>query len=445
MNPRLTCLSLALTGLCVSAGAVAQPLDLRQAVDEALRANPMIAVGQARIEQAESAQAGAEGAHLPRLKLSLTVTRSNDALNAFGMKLSQERVGVADFNPAVLNNPAAVNNVNPRVELQLPLYTGGQIQAEVERARALARAARQGDAAARQELTHQVASAYQGVHSARAHLGVAEQAERAARETLRASEHLHREGVVTRADVLSARAHLEETRLRVLRARHRLESAEDGLRRLLGRGPLDRLELADGLAAAALTINEAELLARAQAEHPRLIALRERIAAASAAMEAARAARRPQIAALARHDWNDKGIGLDAASYTLAGVLSWNAFDGGLANAELGRARAARSEAEAELRQAEAAVLFEVREALRQARTLDAEAEGRRAALTDAEEAHRLTLRRHENGLATLADRLASQAQLDRARVERVDNDHARALSRVEIKRAAGLLDPAQL
>lgn len=445
MNSRSTRLAAALAGLIASLEASAAALDLRAAIEEALRANPAMAIAQARVEQAESAQSGAEGAHLPRLKLSLTLTRSNDALNAFGMKLAQERVSAADFNPAVLNHPAAVNNVNSRIEAQFPLYTGGQIQAEVERARALARAARQGDTAARQELAYQVAVAYQGVHTARAYLGVAEQAEAAARETLRASEHLHREGVVTRADVLAARAHLEEARLGVVRAKNRLASAEDGLRRLLGRGPLDRLELAAGLTAVPLEANEAELLASALAEHPRLVALREHMAAASAAVEAARAGKRPQVAAMARHDWNDKGIGLRAASYTLAGVLSWNAFDGGLTNAEIGRARAAQAEVEAELRQAEATIVFELREAIRQARTREAESAGRRAALADAEEAHRLTVRRHENGLATLADRLASATRLDQARAAWVENEHARALSRVEIQRAAGRLDPAQL
>jgi hypothetical protein len=31
-----------------------------------------------------------------------------------------------------------------------------------------------------------------------------------------------------------------------------------------------------------------------------------------------------------RQDWNDEDLGLSASSYTVAGVLSWAAFDGGV-------------------------------------------------------------------------------------------------------------------
>ena len=56
---------------------------------------------------------------------------------------------------------------------------------------------------------------------------------------------------------------------------------------------------------------------------------------------------------------------LAAPSYTVAGVLSWNAFDGGAPAAAVDRAQAARIEMQARLRQAEDGLRLQLRDAAR--------------------------------------------------------------------------------
>ncbi len=105
----------------------------------ALRQNPDLSVSRAQLNQALAGLRQAQGSRLPKLTASINSVRTDDALSAFGLKLSQRKATFNDFGigqfagppslgiaPDGLNHPGAVNNFNTRLEAQLPLYTGGQ-------------------------------------------------------------------------------------------------------------------------------------------------------------------------------------------------------------------------------------------------------------------------------------------------------------------------------
>jgi len=431
--------------LVLSWNASAETLTLRQAAEAALAGNHDLAASKARIAQAEAGLRQAEGARLPRVTLSLNATRTNDALAAFGLKLGQERISAADFVPAQLNAPKAINNLNTRVEVLAPVYTGGQIAARQDEARAWARAARAGDDAARQKLLAGVLRAYQAVHLARAYRQVAEQARIAATEYLRVSDNLHKQGMAVRADVLSARVNLDDARLRVAEAGRMEANALDQLKLLLGRDLGDELDVGAEALPQLPALDARELRTLARTQHPALKALQGQNDAAQSVLRAARSAKKPQINLMARNDWNDRGIGLDATSYTVAGVLSWSAFDGGINNAAIDRAQAARLEQAAKLRQAEDDIAFQVNDAHRRALEAEHRLNVRALAVAETEEAQRLTQRRYENGVTTLVDLLSAQAQLDKSRADLAQARYERAVSRGELLQAAGMLSLDQL
>lgn len=422
--------------------AHAETLSLAQAMQAVLRDNPELAVSQARQRQAETGLAQADGARLPRVNLSLTASRTNDALGAFGLKLGQERIATADFAPNALNSPDAINNLNTRVDVQAPLYTGGRLDAFREEARAQVRAAEAGAGATRQSLMLETLKAYEGVHLARAFGRVAEQSRAAATEFARIAEALQKQGMAVKSEVLSARVNLDDARLRVSESRRHEANALDQLKRLMGRPLGEALDVADSVELDMPAGGEDDLRALALQQHPGLRALQAQAEAGAAGIEAARAASRPQLSAMARHDWNDRGIGLEAASYTVAGVLSWSAFDGGVNKAAVDRAQAARLEQLARLREAQDGIAFQVTEAWRRAQEADERVTVREAAVKDAEEAQRLTQLRYRNGLTTQVDLFAMQAQLDKARADLAQARYDRTAARAEVHAAAGLLTP---
>lgn len=448
---------LALVALMVASGlAGAETLEYRQCLDRALAQNPDLAVSRAQIEQAEAAVRQAQGNRLPRLNLSLTASRSNDPLNAFGMKLGQSNVTFGDFGPpaggpfgsypadlSTLNNPDAVNNFNSRIELLVPVYNGGMVQSYVDTAKAYVRAAQSGDQAARQQLAKHVLMAYQGVHTARAYIKLADEARNAAEEYVRISEKLHRQGMVVKSDVLSAQANLEDIKIKGIEARNAEAAALNQLALLMGQSLDTPLDVGAPVEPKLLQGSPADLRAQAANEHAGLRALRGQLEGAGAQVNAARAGKKPQFNVMLRQDWNDSNLGFDASSYTVAGVLSWAAFDGGTTNAAVDRAQAQRAELAAKLRQAEDGVGYQVTEAHRKALEAAEKITAREAGLEQAREAQRLVKRRYENGMATLIELLGAQAQLDKANADLVAARYELAVNRAELKRAVGVLDPA--
>lgn len=436
-----------------SAASLAEKLEYKQCVETALVQNPDLAISRAQIEQAEAAVRQAQGNKLPRLNLSLTATRSNDALNAFGMKLGQRNATFNDFGalqfagpgtegiaPHNLNHPDSVNNFNSRIELLVPVYNGGMVQSYVDTAKAYVRAAQSGDEVARQQIAKHVLMAYQGVHTARAYIKLAEEARAAAEEYVRISDKLHKQGMVVKSDVLSAKVNLQDIKVKVVEAKNAEAAALNQLALLMGKSLDAPLDVGAPVTPALLPGSATDLRAQALNEHAGLRALRNQLEGAGAQVDAARAGKKPQFNVMLRQDWNDKNLGLDASSYTVAGVLSWAAFDGGVNNATIDRAQAARSELAARLRQAEEGVGYQVTDARRKALEAEEKIGVREAGLEHAQEAQRLVKKRYENGMATLIELLGAQAQLDKANADLVAARYELAVNRAELKRVVGVL-----
>lgn len=425
--------------------ASAETLNFKQCTEAALSQNPDMAISRAQIDQAGAAVREAKGNRMPRLNLSLTASRTNDALNVFGTKLTQRRVVDADMAPSFLNNAPAVSNFNSRIELLIPVYNGGQVESYVRQAQAYTRAAQSGDRVARQKLVKQVLMAYQGVHTARAYIKVAGEGRAAAEESVRIAEKLHKQGMAVKSDVLSARLSLEDMRIKLIEARNAEATALDQLKLLIGRPLSAPLGVGDPVSPALMPGDDATLRKQAAETHPGLRALREQVDAARAAVEAARAGKSPQFNVSLRQEWNDRALGFESNAYMMAGVLSWNAFDGGTLQAGVDRAEARRTELAAKLRQTEDGIAFQATDARRKALEAEERATARQLSVEQAEEAQRLVKMRYENGVAPLIELLSAQTQLDKARADLVAARYDLAVTRTELKLAVGVLEPEQI
>jgi outer membrane protein TolC len=443
----------------VQADAV-QSLDFPACVARALAQNPEMEMTQAQIEQATAAVRQAEAGWLPRLNLSMTGTYSNDALNVFGMKLSQRQATFGDFgfgqfdanNPNILNvqpndlnYPGGTGNVNSRIELLVPVYNGGLVDSYVSQARAQVRAAQEGDATARQALVKQVVMAYEGIHAARAFVKVGEQARLASQEYVRIAEKMLAQGVSLKSDYLLAQVRLDDVQVQLAQARNQEAVALDQLHLLLGMTLDASLQLGAPVSLPAAEGTPEAWQNEALANNPQLKAARHQLAGVTAGVDTARAAGLPQVNLMARQDWNDPGLEFGANSYTVAGVVSWSAFDGGATAAAVDRAQAARIETSTRLRQAEDGVRLQVRDAARKAQEIEERLLARTRALAQAEEAVRLMKKRYENGLATMLELLTVQAQQDKANADLISARYEQVVQRAEWMRLLGRLTPDRI
>lgn len=460
INPVLLKTLAFLVLLPVADAASADTLDFAQAVQRALAQNPDIIVAGTQIGQAQAAVRQSEGARLPKLTASINVTRTDDALNAFGLKLAQRNAtfndfGAGEFNPANpsvlsvapqnLNHPDPVNNFNARLEAQLPLYTGGMIEGYSEQARAYLRAAQQGDTLARQKVIFDVLRAYEGVHTARAYANVARLARNAAESYVKTIDNLFKGGVVVKSDLLSAKVHLEDVKVQQTQADNAVQQALDQLHLLLGMPLTEPLDVAGNVEVRPLEGKLADYQADALKSNPGLAALRNQLDAAQAAIKVARAGKYPQAGLLARFDTNDNAIGFDAHSYTLGGQVSWQLFDGGVISGAIQRAQAGRDEVAAKLNQAENGIAYQVADAWRRADEAQRRVMARELAVSHAEEAQRIVEKRYGSGVTTITELLSAQAQLDKTRADLVAARYELKVQRANARLAVGRLQPDQL
>ncbi len=431
-------------------------LDFRQAVEVALHQNPDLLAVQAQEAQARSAVAQARGARWPRLSAGVGATRTNDALNAFGLKLAQRGAtfndfGAGQFNPALpgvlsiapanLNHPAAVNDFSTHLQAELPLYTGGKLRGYLRQARAMLQAAQAGDRAARQAIIGHVLQAYDGVYTARAWRGVAAKALRAAQSQLRMVDNLYSQGVVLSSDLLAARVNLENVQVQQQQSADLEQQAIDGLHVVLGLPLQQPLQLGPPVDVAMPQGTPRDWIDAALVGNPRMQALREQVDAAGGQVEVARAQLYPQVGAMARVETHDPSAGFAAHSYTIGVQLSWDVFDGGVTRQAISQAAAAREALRLKLQAAQQQLAMQIHDAYRKARLAASQIAGRELGVQQAEQAERIVAQRYAHGVGTLLELQGAQAMLDKARADLVLARSQATDQRAALRLALGRLD----
>ncbi|WP_245546804.1 TolC family protein [Hydrogenovibrio halophilus] len=460
-------MALGLLGTQSIASASAVTLDFKACVETALGQNPEMTVSEQRIVQAEAALSEAEASRMPQITASLTGTRSNDAMNVFGMKLGQRQATFGDFGfadigktgfgdpsatstnfgvePRDLNHPGAHNNFNSRLEVKVPVWNGGRIGSYEDQAQAMIAAARQGDEATQQYLTFNVYQAYEGVHTARAFIEVAQQAVEAAQAYVETTENLVAQGVVVRSELLSANVHLSEAQTQYEQALMEEQIALDNLKMLMAMDEDAEIEIG---ARQDITLPEhtaASMSQEAISVNPQLEALRAQTKAKQAAIAASKADKYPSFNLMARGDANDENLGFDSTSYTIAGVFSWKLTDFGVTNNRISRARAEASEAKASLQSKMNQTRLAVKKAWRMLQVAEKRVVSNELAVAQAEEAQRLIMKRYKGGIATMTEVLANQAQLDKARADLVKSQYEKNIQKATLRLETGAMTLARM
>ena len=421
--------------LSVVQTAQAEKLDLRQCIAQALAQNPSLMASASRIEQAQAAIDRSKSSYLPKISTSITASRSNDPLNVFGMKLMQQNatfndLGLAEYTgngqvaPQKLNSPGDYSNINTRIQAEMPLYTGGQIDAYVRQAQGFLAAAQAGDVAARQHLMFMVFQAYEGVNTAGAFVEVAEQGVKAAQSFVKTAENLTNQGVMVKSELLTAKVHLANVEVQLAQAQNQQAVALEQLKVLMGMALDAPLTVAQGRSIADIAVDVTSAKQRALANNPQLRALRMQTESSGAAVDAAKSAYLPTVGVMARQDWNDTSVALNHSSYTIAGVMNWTITDFGATRASVDMARSSQAELSAQLRQQEQELSFKVSEAYKKMTEAKQRANSLAINVEQADEAQRLVRQRHEGGVATITEVLVSETQLLKAKADLISARH---------------------
>lgn len=444
--------------LAMPALVSAQTLDFKACVEATLSQNPEIAVSQYRKQQAQFALKQADAGRLPQITASMTASRSDNALNVFGMKLQQRQASFNDFgfgqfandpDPSVipndLNKPNAHNDFNTRLEVMIPVWNGGKVTSYQDQAKAMVKSADHADTATQQFLTFTVYQAYQGVHTARAYIEVANQAVKASEAYVHTTQNLVEQGIVVMSELLTAKVHLAEAQTALMQAQKQEEVALEGLKILMGIPASEQFDVGPDVSVTMAADSLEDVLAMSMTANPQLDAHREQAQSAVAAVDAVRADNYPSFNLMARNDWNDDSLGFNSSAYTVAGVVSWKLTDFGATSSAVDRAAAAANEQKASVRSQENRLKLEVLTAWKSLQVSIKQGDSQRGAVGQAEEAQRLVMKRYEGGIATMTEVLVSQAQLDKVRADLVKTEYEINIYKAQLRLASGTMSLAQL
>lgn len=458
-----------LLGLLNWVGTVdAQPaiplrLSFKQAWQAALRQTPEMLKVRAQEAEARGVVKVAQGHLLPEFKASFAGIGSNNGLNVFGMKLNQGKVNFNDFGagqllssqnplanldiaPSSLNNPGWYRNYRSKLELQIPVYNGGKAWAYLQQAETYLRAAHRGDVMARQRLEFQVLKAYEGIRAAQAFVGVAAQALRAAQSYVSMTDKLYRHGVVSRNTQLRAGLNWGDVRLRYSQTQVHLAKVIEQLRVLTGLRIHRPVIIDQNIEVKIPRVTLAELQSRTLLDNPGIQVLGLHVQGAQAGVQVARSAFLPHFNIVVSREWNDSSfIFAGQPSYTVAGILTWNIFGFGIRQGALDQAQAKVLQQAAELHQQQNRLRIAVTSAWLDMRLARQRVQLRQLAIRQAVEARRLQKLRYKNGIATIAQLLTAQAELDKARSALVAARYEEIMQRADLLIALGQLIPTAI
>jgi len=111
----------------LAATAAAEPLTLAEAMRRAREQGREVAAADHRQEAAAARAAQARGFRLPQVVLSESWISTDSPAEAFALVLNQERFSFADFTGQDPNKPDRLDTAITRLEITLPLYTGGEL------------------------------------------------------------------------------------------------------------------------------------------------------------------------------------------------------------------------------------------------------------------------------------------------------------------------------
>jgi outer membrane protein TolC len=394
----------------------AQELTLDAAVDAALLDNPEVAAARERSAAATKRLDGGKSHQLPKIGLSESFVYSNNPAEVFALTLNQGRFDMEEFFLSDPNNPDPLSTFITRVDLELPIYTGGKLSAKLGQANAMATAEELTFTHTREKVAFETMSSYINLVKAREHQALLEKTRSTTAEHVTLAEKYASQGVILDADVLQARVYLSEMDDLLTQATNNSHLAQAALNFQMGADQTHPRTLAPVPPAKPVVGDLDDWIAAALQNRRDLAAARRKLEAGRLEEKVSRPGFFPEIAGLGHYDlYDDRIFGANGHSGSVMAVARINLLGGGSNTAARAAARHETASFEADIRRFEEGVRLEVQQAWQDLLTARTRHVTAKSALTSATEAVRVRKSRFKQGLDKMIDLLDAETGLRQA------------------------------
>ena len=378
--------------------------------------NLQIKISEKNIQSAQADYNQSRALFLPNINVSHTGITTTNPLMAFGSKLNQEILTMADFNPMLLNNPEQTQNFATKVEVQQPLINvDGLYQRQA--AKAKIEAYKLQTERTKEYLQLEISKAYMQLQLAYKAVKVLQKASTTAKANLKLVENYFKQGMLQKTDLLNVQVRVNEIENQLQYAKSTIQNASDYLAFLLNEDtkgkiykPSEELEnkITIDAISTELSNNRKDIQAMSKSQD-----------AYAKMVQSSKMTFLPRLNAFGSYELYDKNIFQAAAKgYLLGAQLSWNVFDGYKSIGKYEKAKADFQKTEIENEQYKKQSQLELNKTNRQLKYAENKVNLSKLALEQSQEAFRIRQNRFTQGLEKTTDLLQSETQMVQKELE---------------------------
>ena len=395
-----------LTGL---GAAAQQTLTLRQAIEQALKQNPEVDAARAQIDEAKANSALARTALLPQIGFTEDISRGDDPVYAFGMRLRQQRFTQADFAISALNTPDPIGDLSTRISGGWQIFDTLRTERQIHGTDLMQKSAAAQAGAVDQKIVFGVVAAYQQALYAEREVATAKHEVETAEALFKSADDHVKAGLAVESDRISAQVNLAVCRQGLIAAEGDRELAWASLREAMGAPEMKESALAP-IEGRNFTQGDLEQeVAAALKNRKDLNAIGQADQAQNTAVSAAKLSYGPHVNAYGNWENDAASIGGANGSNWVAGVqVGIDLLPLGK-RAQLAHEKATKARIDAQLESYRQRVRVEVSQAHIQRETARQSMETARVATDQAGKSLRIVKNRYEAGLATITDLLRAE------------------------------------
>ncbi|HSE20099.1 MAG TPA: TolC family protein [Pyrinomonadaceae bacterium] len=416
-------------------------LTLPQAVEIALRKNPLTEAAAAGRALADAQLQEARSGRVPLLQASETFTNSDNPVFVFGSLLEQGRFAPQNFAINSLNHPDPLNNFRSALTLRVPLFDQRQTETHITQARIRRQQADQKTDLVEQQLRFEVVRTYYAVLLSQARLGVADEATKTAEADEKRARDLFETGLTVQSDLLAAQVQLSEFRQQRIQAKAEIVVALAALNAALG-SPINTPEQLSGeLLDRNFEVESVELLlSEALQNRPDYQQAIASIEANAAQVRGARGEWLPRVEAVASAGASTRYLVTGGSGdYAVGASVTFNVFDASR-KARSDQARATEAMARAQADQLANQIRFEVVRAYQQYSSARERLAVVAQVSAQASETLRIVQDRYHAGLTTITELLRAETALVRARSDVLSARYDQYIGYASVLLSAGRL-----
>lgn len=347
---------------------------------------------------------------LPSITASHTAISTTNPLMAFGSKLNQEVLTASDFNPALLNDPAATQNYATKIEVLQPLINVDGLYGR-QAAKSKMEAFQLQTERTGEYLALEVNKSFMQLQLAYKAVKVLEKANTTADANLKLIENYFKQGILQKTDVLSVQVRVNEIKNQLQYAKSNVQNASDYLAFLLNEDntnkvykPLEALDNTIAISSSNTTLsgNRKDILAMDKSSE-----------AYAKMYQSSKMNFLPTLNAFGSYEmYDDTLFGTNAQGYLVGAQLSWKVFDGYKSIGKMEKAKAEYQKAEVENQQYKSQSQLELNKTNRQLKDAENKVNLEKLALEQSQEAYRIRSNRFTQGLEKTTDLLQAETQM---------------------------------